>query len=89
MKKSRFSNKEILDILAEGEAGATTIKELCRKHGISEPTYYRWKKKYGDLEVSEMERLKELESENAELKKLVADQAVDIRGLKAALRKKY
>lgn len=88
MKRSRFSHRQILDILAEGDAGATTIKALCRKHGISEPTYYRWKKKFGGMDVHQLERLKELEAENSELKKMVAEQAVDLRGLKAALRKK-
>lgn len=89
MKKSRFSDQQILDILAEGEAGAIQIKELCRKHGISSATYYNWKRKYGGMEINELRRLQELERENSELKQIVAEQSVDIRGLKAALRKKY
>lgn len=89
MKKSRFTDRQILEILAEGDAGAITNKELCRKHGISEATYYRWKSQFGGMDENQLRKLKALESENGELKKMVADQALDIRGLKAALRKKY
>ena len=88
MRKSRFSEEEIIRVLAEQESGGT-VAEVCRRSNISEQTFYRWKSKYGGLTVSEARRLRSLEQENAELKKMVAEQALDIRGLKAALSKKY
>ena len=81
MKHSRFNEEQIITILKEAEAGLN-IQELVRKHGISEGTFYRWKSKYGGLEVSEARRLKTLEEENRRLKRLVADQALDIQMLK-------
>jgi putative transposase len=88
MKRSRFSEEQIIGILKEGEAGSKTA-EICRKHGICEQTYYRWKSKYGGLEVNEARRLRQLEDENRRLKQMVAEQALDIQALKGVLAKKF
>jgi len=76
MKRSRFSEEEIIAILREQEAGAKTV-EVCRKHGISDATFYKWKAKYGGMEVSDARRLRKLEEENTKLKKLLAEAMVD------------
>ena len=76
MKKSRFSEQQIAFILRQAEEG-TRVEEVCRKAGISEATYYNWRKKYGGLMPSEMKRLKQIEEENQRLKKLVADLSLD------------
>lgn len=81
MRKSKFKEEQIIAILKEGEAGAKT-SELCRRHGISAQTFYRWRAKYGGLEVSDARRLKQLEDENRRLKALVADLSLDNRFLK-------
>jgi putative transposase len=81
MKGSRFSEEQIIGILREQEAGATTA-DVCRKHGISEATFYKWKAKFGGLEVSDAKRLKSLEDENGKLKKLLAEAMLDIAVLK-------
>ena len=88
MKNSRFSEEQIIGILKQSEAGAKT-SELCRQHGISTATFYGWRSKYGGLEVSEAKRLKQLEEENAKLKRIVADQALDITMLKDLVGKKW
>ena len=88
MKKKRFTEEQIIAVLKESEAGAAT-KELCRKHGISEPTFYNWKAKYAGMTVSEARRLKELESENAKLKKLLAEGELDKAALKDLLGRKW
>lgn len=88
MKKSRFSDAQIVGVLQEHEKGAK-VPDLCRKHGITEPTFYRWKRKYGGMDVSETKRLKALEEENRRLKQLVAEQALDNRVLKELLGKKW
>lgn len=76
MKRSRFSEEQIIAILKEQEAGMATA-EVCRRHGISSATFYKWKSKYGGLEVSEARRLRALEDENARLKKLLAEAMLD------------
>ena len=86
MKGSRFSEEQIIGILREHEAGGKT-PDLCRRHGISEATFYKWKAKYGGLEVSEARRLKSLEDENRRLKKLLADSMLDNAALKDLLGK--
>jgi len=78
--RKRFTEEQIIRILKERESGLT-VKELIRKHGICEQTYYSWKSKYGGMEVSEARRLKELERENRQLKQIIADQALDIKVL--------
>jgi putative transposase len=88
MKTKRYSTEQIIGILKEGEAGMP-VKELCRKYGISDATIYNWKSKYGNLSVSEAQRLKDLEDENRRLKKLVADMALDIQMLKDINSKKW
>ena len=87
MKQGRFSEEQIIAILKEAEAGGTKIAELCRRHGISDATFYNWRSKYGGLEVSELRRLRQLDDENRRLKSIVADQALDIRALKDVLAK--
>ena len=88
MRKSRFNEAQIIAILKESEAGAEP-GELCRRHGITGGSLYRWKAKYGGMEVSEARRLRALEEENRQLKHIVAEQAVDIRALKAVVAKKW
>jgi putative transposase len=88
MKRSRFTTEQIIGVLKEHQAGIK-VPDLVRKHGISGHTFYRWKAKYGDMEVSEARRLKELKEENRRLKHMVADQALDIQALKAVLGQKW
>ena len=88
MKRSRYTEEQIIGILQEQEAGAA-VAELCRKHGMSDATFYTWKSKYGGLEVSEAKRLRALEAENAKLKRLLADAMLDNAALKDLLRKKW
>ena len=88
MKKTRFREEQIVKILKLQENGLK-VTEICRQHGISEQTFYRWKSKYGGMSVSEVRRLKELEAENRRLKQLIGEKELDILALKAALEKKY
>jgi putative transposase len=88
MKRKRFTEEQIIGVLKEHELGAKTA-EVCRKHGISEATFYKWKSKYGGMDVSEAKRLKGLEEENAKLKRLLADAMLDNVALKDLLSKKW
>ena len=88
MKPSRFTEEQIIGVLGEQEAGSSTA-DVCRKHGISSATFYKWKAKYGGLEVSDAKRLKSLEGENAKLKKLVAEAMFDNAMLKDIAAKKW
>jgi|EP01034_Spumella_vulgaris_P009136 putative transposase len=88
MKRKRFSEEQIIGVLKESEAGMKTA-DLARRHGVSEATIYNWKSKYGGMEVSEAKRLRELEDENAKLKRLLADQMLDAAALRELLSKKW
>ena len=88
MKRNRFTEEQIIAVLGEHEAGAKTA-DLARKHGISAATLYNWKAKYGGMDVSEAKRLKQLEEENAKLKKLLAEQMLDAAALRELLSKKW
>jgi putative transposase len=88
MKKSRFTEEQIIGILQEQEAGMKTA-EVCRKHGISQPTFYAWKTKYGGLSVPDAKRLKQLEEENTKLKKLLAEAMLDNAVLKDITSRKW
>ena len=86
--KKRHSEEQIIRILREAEAKAMPIRDVCKQHNISEQTFYRWRDKYGGMDVADARRLKELEAENARLKRMVADQMLVIDGLKEFSRKK-
>ena len=88
MKRARFTEEQIIGILKAAEETGN-IREACREHNVTEQTFYRWRRKYGGMDVSEARKLKELERENAELKRMVADQALDIRALKELNSKKW
>ena len=88
MKRSRFSEEQIIAVLKEQEAGVATA-DICRKHGVSSATFYKWKAKYGGLEVSDARRLKSLEEENAKLKRLLAEQMLDNAMLRDVTAKKW
>ena len=88
MKKKRFTEQQIIGFLKESEAGMP-VKELCRKHGFSDAAFYKWRGKYGGMQVSEAKRLRELEAENARLKKLLAEAALDVEALKVAFGVKH
>ena len=88
MKRSRFTVEQIIAILREQEAGVA-VAELCRKHGVSSPTFYKWKAKFGGLDKSEARRLRALEDENAKLKRMLADAMLDNVALKDLLGKKW
>jgi putative transposase len=88
MKRSRFSEEQIIGILKEHQAGLGA-KELCREHGIGDATFYNWRRKYGGMEVADAKRLKALEAENAKLKKMLAEQMMDVATLKEMLGKNF
>jgi len=86
--KKRFTEQQIVAILKEGEAGVAA-KDICRKHNISDATFYTWRKKYRGMDIEDVRRLKQLEEENRKLKRLLADSILDADALRAALSKKY
>jgi putative transposase len=88
LKRGRFTEEQIIAVLREAESG-TPVKELCRRAGMSTVTFYKWKSKYAGMEISEMRRMRLLEDENARLKRIVAQQALDIDALKVVLSKKW
>lgn len=87
MKKSRFSESQIVAILKEADSGVL-VKDICRKHGISDATYYNWKSKYGGMEASDLRRMKDLEDENARLKRMYADLALENTAMRDVIAKK-
>src|SRR2546423_3862760 len=89
MKQSKFSEEQIISILREAEKGEQTISAVCRAHSISENTFYKWRQKYGGIEVADVRRLRELEKENARLKRLLAERDIEIDAMKEVLAKKW
>ena len=88
MKKGQFTDEQIVSLLQEAERGEKSISELCREHNIAEATYYRWKRRFGGMEVNEAQRLRELEKENARLKRLLAERDLEVDLMKEYLAKK-
>lgn len=88
MKRARFTETQIVAILKEADSGVS-VKEVCRKHEISDATYYNWKSKYGGMEASDLKRMKELERELSQLKRMYADMALENRALKDLIEKKF
>lgn len=87
MKKKRFSEERIVSILQEAERAEATVAELCKRHGVSEQSFYRWKKKYGGMDTADVKRLRELEKENARLKRIVAERDLEIDAMKEVMAK--
>ena len=89
MKKKRYSAEQVVKILQEAEKGEGSIGDVCRRYEVSEATFYRWRRVYGDMKVAEVKRLRELEQENARLKRLVAERDLEIDAMKEVLSKKW
>ena len=89
MKKKRFSEEQIVRILNEAEKGSRTVLDLCRQHGVTEQTFYRWRRRYGGMQVPEVQQFRHLQQENARLKKLVAERDLEIESMKELLKKKW
>jgi len=89
MKETKFSDEQIVQILREAERGEQTITAVCRAHGVHETTFYKWRKRFGGMEVSDAKRLRDLESENARLKRLLADRCMEVDAMKELLAKKW
>lgn len=87
--KTRFSEEQIVRMLREAEAANQTVTEVCKQHGVSEQTWYRWKKKFGQMEVPDVRRLRELEKENGRLKRIVAERDLEIDALKEVLKTNF
>lgn len=88
MKQARYTEAQIVDILGQAARGDMTTRDVCNLYGISEQTFYRWKRKYGDMTTSEIKRMRELEAENARLKRLLAESALEIDAIRDVLRGK-
>jgi putative transposase len=88
MKRVHYPEEKIISILKEAEAGMPA-RELCRKYGVGEATFYRWRSKYAGMDISELKRIRDVEQENAQLKRIVANQALEIDAMKAVLQKKW
>lgn len=88
MRKTRFTEEQMAAILREQDAGAT-VEEICRKHNISNQTFYHWRKKFGGMDATDVRKMRELEDENARLKRIVANQAIEIEAVKEVLKKKW
>jgi putative transposase len=88
MKQSRFTEAQIVGILQEADSDGMAVRDVCNRHGVSEQTFYRWRKRYGGMQIDEVKRLRELEAENARLKRLLAESALEIDALREVLRGK-